>query len=312
MMVSKRIMMRPQFPLPRISLILALSLSCCSLWIPSSDGFKLGGQNFKLDSYTDVVRPATNHYQPETEDVGNQHKRSVRSRRTDGGAGRDSGFLSVKTIPPKVVQAREHGQALLECSVTGKPAPSVTWYKDGQPLVEVPQITLHPLHPMYSIYGSSPSAQVQDPKSMALAYAKLELDCVSPQDAGLYECRASNGQKSMDFATEIHVASFPSGNCQPRVLHQSPPQILEHYQTYMLEMFLDARLKCLTIGKHSTTWLTPSGEPVEEDGKYQIKPDGSLIIRNLDFSDMGNYACLVKNDFGSDKIETFVYPVAPN
>ena len=52
------------------------------------------------------------------------------------------------------------------------------------------------------------------------------------------------------------------------------------------------------------------GEPVEEDGKYQIKPDGSLIIRNLDFSDMGNYACLVKNDFGSDKIETFVYPVA--
>ena len=52
--------MRPQFPLPRISLILALSLSCCSLWITSSDAFKLGGQNFKLDSYTDVVRPATN------------------------------------------------------------------------------------------------------------------------------------------------------------------------------------------------------------------------------------------------------------
>ena len=65
--------------------------------------------------------------------------------------------------------------------------------------------------------------------------------------------------RSENFATEIHVASFPSGNCQPRVLHQSPPQILEHYQTYMLEMFLDARLKCLTIGKHSTTWLTPSG-----------------------------------------------------
>ena len=53
-----------------------------------------------------------------------------------------------------------------------------------------------------------------------------------------------------------------------------------------------------------------TGEPVEEGGKYQIKPDGSLIIRNLDFSDMGNYACLVKNDFGSDKIETFLYPVA--
>ena len=156
------------------------------------------------------------------------------------------------------VQAREHGQALLECSVTGKPAPSVTWYKDGQPLVEVvnkliwkrkrnkhsnvpfpsklnifltfnvywyyfrfrkslsilsTQCTRFMAHPQskkitYSISQKKRkktqifkrnlyyfSAQVQDPKSMALAYAKLELDCVSPQDAGVYECRASNGQK---------------------------------------------------------------------------------------------------------------------
>ena len=31
---------------------------------------------------------------------------------------------------------------------------------------------------------------------------------------------------------------------------------------------------------------------------------------DLDFVDMGTYQCLVKNEFGTDRIETFVYPVA--
>ena len=93
-------------------------------------------------------------------------------------------------------------------------------------------------------------------------------------------------------------------------MHQSPPQIMEHYQNYLLEIGYDAHLKCLTIGRHSTTWLTPTDEPIDTNNdKYQLKPDGSLIIRELDFMDMGTYRCLVKNEFGSDQIETFVYPV---
>ena len=55
------------------------------------------------------------------------------------------------------VQAREHGQALLECSVTGKPAPSVTWYKDGQPLVEVSKqigVKVRNMKMDFNIYGT--------------------------------------------------------------------------------------------------------------------------------------------------------------
>ena len=42
----------------------------------------------------------------------------------------------------------------------------------------------------------------------------------------------------------------------------------------------------------------------------QMTEQGDLIVRNLTFDDMGNFQCLVKNLNGSDKIETFVYPLA--
>ena len=79
----------------------------------------------------------------------------------------------------------------------------------------------------------------------------------------------------------------------------------------MMEMGLDAHLRCVTVGRHSTTWLGPDEEPLAADSdKYKILPDGSLIIRGLTFDDMGVYQCLVKNSFGHDLAETFVYPVA--
>lgn len=306
-------MMRPQYPLPRIPMILALSLVC--LWIPCSIGFKLGhnyplNYRYGLEKYKNVLRPAAFSTQNvPTSELRTQHKRSDRSGGSDGSDGSSTGFLNIRNIPPKMVQAREHGQTVLECSVSGTPAPSVTWYKDGFPLIQVPKITYHPMHPLYGT-DKTPDTQVE--QSMALAYAKLDLDCVTPADAGFYECVASNGKTTQRFATEVHVASFPTGSCKPRSMHQSPPQIMEHYQNYLLEIGYDAHLKCLTIGRHSTTWLTPTDEPIDTNNdKYQIKPDGSLIIRELDFMDMGTYRCLVKNEFGSDQIETFVYPVTP-
>ena len=78
----------------------------------------------------------------------------------------------------------------------------------------------------------------------------------------------------------------------------------------MMEMGLDAHLRCVTVGRHSTTWLGPDEEPLADTDKYKILPDGSLIIKSLTFDDMGVYQCLVKNSFGHDLAETFVYPVA--
>lgn len=184
----------------------------------------------------------------------------------------------------------------------------------------------------YPGYGSneiSGTAAEGAEKSLGVARAKLELDCVSEKDAGFYECVAIQGKKTQSVATELHVVSkcrkqnvsavlvichtilgFSSGSCIPKTLSMTPPKISQFFETYMMEMGYDAHLRCLTIGKHSTMWIGPDEQPITEGEKFKVMPDGSLIIHDLDFDDMGVYQCLVSNKFGHDMAETFVYPVA--
>ena len=49
--------------------------------------------------------------------------------------------------------------------------------------------------------------EIQNKKSLAVTHAKLELDCVTQNDAGFYECVASQGEKTETVATEVRVAS---------------------------------------------------------------------------------------------------------
>lgn len=46
------------------------------------------------------------------------------------------GFLKIVEAPPKLLEAREHGKIVLTCSASGNPAPEITWFKNGTPLVK--------------------------------------------------------------------------------------------------------------------------------------------------------------------------------
>lgn len=70
-------------------------------------------------------------------------------------------------------------------------------------------------------------------------------------------------------------------------------------------------MPCKFVGNPKPTqlWINPRGKVIEHDEKYAILPEGGLRIRNIEWSDMGEFICSVENSVGVDSVETFLYPM---
>lgn len=224
----------------------------------------------------------------------------------NGGSGR---YVEFSEAPPKFVEARQHGKLLLECAATGTPAPEIKWYKDGKPLHKnkkhQKKMLSHHGVPLFH-YGQS---QPKIAGSLGQIKSKVSLDCLTEEDAGVYECVITNGKEKKSATTELRVSSFQNTRCHKQV----KPLIHQWSEMYMQTTGHDAILICRSTGPHEHYWIGPNGKPVDiKSQKYQMTHQGDLIVRKLSFEDMGNFQCLVKNINGSDMIETFVYPLAEN
>lgn len=191
-------------------MILALSIVYSLLiLVPTPiDSFQFGPNYVHplRSSYRHAVQSKSG--EPSTEqDVRVQRKRSDGPTPAHhvGARGVDGSFLTIKEAPAKLVEARQHGSTTLQCSAAGSPAPSLAWYKNGEPVIKVPEIVFYPGHGTNQI-GETGQAQGLD-KSLGVAIAKLELECISEEDAGFYECVASQGQTTETVGTEVHVVS---------------------------------------------------------------------------------------------------------
>merc|ERR1719458_1460611 len=148
---------------------------------------------------------------------------------------------------------------------------------------------------------------------MAETKARAAVECADEGDAALYECIAENAAEEVSV-----VGDEASGMCMGRELAGSlaaPPQITQWMGTYMQVMGTDARLICRARGPGSleVIWMGPNDEVVEyESGKYVAVGDGDLVVRDLQWSDMGMHKCVARNEFGEDMKEAFVYPLAPS
>jgi hypothetical protein len=227
---------------------------------------------------------------------------------SDGGSGR---YVSFAEAPPKFIEARKHGKVLLECAATGTPAPQIKWYKDGKPLHKnkkhQKKMLVHHGVPLFRYGQGILQSQPKVTGSLGQIKSKVSLDCLTEEDAGVYECVVSNGEQKESATTELRVASFRNTHCHK----QLKPTIHQWSEMYMQTTGADALLTCRSAGPHEIYWIGPNGQPVDIKGKkYQMTEQGDLIVRNLSFEDMGNFQCLVKNINGSDMIETFVYPLA--
>lgn len=173
---------------------------------------------------------------------------------------------SIQILPPSgQLTTRKGGPVTFECKTNGNPAPVVQWSKKD---------------------GLLPSGlQVQ-------TGFLLSLNDVQRQDAGIYQCTASNG-----------IGQPVTGEIMLQVLY--PPEVSVLRSWVNSGEGMEAKLDCIV---HSdppaeVSWYQDSFllQPTDRRLMSHAGQTHSLTIRNLQMSDFGNYSCSVVNSIGREK-----------
>jgi len=161
---------------------------------------------------------------------------------------------------------KEGEDALLECKVSGNPAPSVHWTRKDSKSV---------LHGTPCAGGSC-----------------VHITNVQRQDAGMYMCTASNEVGSPHSATIVLTVQYP-----PQI--KATEQQGQNFGQGLL------RLECNIAGepKPSVTWFSNSRK-LNTSPAIKIQESGNkhtLLLRDSSPSTFGNYSCVAKNILGESR-----------
>lgn len=203
--------------------------------------------------------------------------------------------VRLKSIPPARVDGRQGGEVVLRCSATGSPTPRIAWYKDS----------MFVSHLDWSVE--------EDVSSIGEAVAQITIPCLSASDAGVYECRARSGENEASSTTRLNVLP-PDEDVQGHCVETGRPKISMWKGTYMIEEGDTARLPCRVqndVLDYRVTWTNTEGKLAHEnDVRYSVEANGDLVIKEVNFADMGQYTCTVSGIGGSDTVHTFMYPLS--
>ncbi|XP_062977772.1 contactin-6-like [Elgaria multicarinata webbii] len=149
-----------------------------------------------------------------------------------------------------------------ECKATGKPTPSYSWFKNGQPLTSEERI------------------QIEN--------GTLTITMLNISDSGLYQCVAENKYESIYSNAELRViASAPNFSKHP----MKKMSVVHVGGEVIIGCKPEASPKAVISWKKRSETLRPSK-------RIFILEDGSLKIYNVTKSDAGVYTCIAMNQFG--------------
>ncbi|XP_077442237.1 netrin receptor DCC isoform X2 [Vanacampus margaritifer] len=154
--------------------------------------------------------------------------------------------------------------AVLECSASGYPTPSIQWSRGDEVI------------------------QTWNKKYSLLAGSNLIIRSVTDDDSGSFTCTAANKNHNITAITELSVLV--------------PPQFLNYpTNTYAYES-TDIELECAVTGNPPPTirWMK-NGEEVIPSDYFQIVDGSNLQILGLVKSDEGFYQCIAENIAGSSQ-----------
>ncbi|XP_067398294.1 hemicentin-2 [Emydura macquarii macquarii] len=153
----------------------------------------------------------------------------------------------------------------LDCDVSGTPAPTITWYKDGQLLTEGGNL--------HFLTGAQ----------------SIRFHEVRTEDAGSYTCKAVNraGQAQRHFHVLVAVSPVVYGSESP------------HNVSALVGS--EAELQCRTTGvpPPQVEWMKDGRPLALTDSRIQLVEQGQLLrIQGSQLRDQGKYQCLAFNQAG--------------
>uniref|UniRef100_A0A8C8SBY6 Immunoglobulin superfamily member 10 n=1 Tax=Pelusios castaneus TaxID=367368 RepID=A0A8C8SBY6_9SAUR len=170
---------------------------------------------------------------------------------------------------------------ILNCSVDGNPPPEIIWITpNGTRFSSGARISRHHI-------GSNGTLIIYNP---------------SRDDAGKYRCAARNKVGYIEKLTILEISQKPT--------------ILTHSRGPIKSIRGESlSLHCLSDGspKPNIIWTVPSGYVLDRPQitrKYILLENGTLIIREANINDRGNYVCKAQNNAGESFVTVPVMTVA--
>ncbi|XP_062854783.1 hemicentin-1 [Trichomycterus rosablanca] len=151
-------------------------------------------------------------------------------------------------------------QAVLKCDVHGFPKPTITWQKEGIPIVT-------------------------DQRLVVLSDGALRFSRVTLADAGTYSCLAQNTAGTAEGKRELVL--------------QAPPLITAPRDEYTLVVGESVSVPCSASGQPEPElqW-NKAARVLKNRTNLQIFTDGTLHITNTQLNDAGVYTCTATNTAG--------------
>uniref|UniRef100_A0A673M284 Neuronal cell adhesion molecule-like n=1 Tax=Sinocyclocheilus rhinocerous TaxID=307959 RepID=A0A673M284_9TELE len=179
-------------------------------------------------------------------------------------------FVSILAEPPRVLTPPNHvysvitnSRALLDCASFGSPLPKITWFKDGQSIVD---------GDLYIIHKNN----------------TLEINVARPVNSGKYTCIASNslGNKENHIYLEVKEPT--------RILRQLGYKVVQRNSMAVFE----CKVKHDPTLFPSMIWLKDNME-LPDDSRFEVGSD-SLTIHDVGEDDEGNYTCIRNTTLDQD------------
>ncbi|XP_069626703.1 hemicentin-2 [Haliaeetus albicilla] len=179
---------------------------------------------------------------------------------------------SFSSAEPATVLVLEGQSVRLACKCQGIPFPTLSWWKDGEPL----------------------STQPGSPNLVSTGGRMLYIEKVRLVDTGTYtcECRNAAGRSSKEHRLEVHAL--------PRI--QGSSKALRKVSVIKAG---ETVLECEAVGTPppTVTWVK-DGQPVAgRDGILLTEQGKRLRIPKAEVAHAGRYICLVANAVGQDQRE---------